>query len=243
VSQWYRFDNVTLPNGNPEEDIRGDDVGVLSAWVPPDLDVPITNELRQWARTLVTANPLLRQDAQAKHWVGKPLGAQLGLNPENKIDRAKIKRVVAKLVEEGTLRVVERLDEKGRQQRFWQRVQLMVERANFPTTLNGLKWGGPTPQTELPHHLPHLINKGGVGGGRSKLRRHPSLEYNLGAHRCLGFSLTFMPPAGTPAFRRSSTVGIHTGLTPRRRWIIGADECRARTSGWWCLAPPHPTFL
>jgi hypothetical protein len=117
TSQWYRFDNVTLPNGNPEEDIPGDDVGVLSAWVPPDLDVPITNELRQWVRTLVTANPLLRQDAQAKNWVGKPLGAQLGLSPENKIDRAKIKRVVAKLVEEGTLRVVERLDEKGRQQR------------------------------------------------------------------------------------------------------------------------------
>jgi hypothetical protein len=117
ASQWYRFDNVTLPNGNPEQDIPGDDVGVLSAWVPPDLDVPITDELRQWVRALVTANPLLRQDAQAKNWVGKPLGAQLGLNPENKIDRAKIKRVVAKLVEEGTLRVVERLDEKGRQQR------------------------------------------------------------------------------------------------------------------------------
>jgi hypothetical protein len=117
VSQWYRFDNVTLPNGNPEEDIPGDDVGVLSTWVPPELDVPINNDLRQWVRTLVTANPLLRQDAQAKNWVGKPLGAQLGLSPENRIDRARVKRVVAKLIEEGTLRVVERLDEKGRQQR------------------------------------------------------------------------------------------------------------------------------
>jgi hypothetical protein len=79
--------------------------------------VPITDTLRQWVKTLVTANPMLRETSRAKNWIGKPLGVQLGLNPENKVDRARIKRIVQKLIEEGTLRIVERPDERGRPER------------------------------------------------------------------------------------------------------------------------------
>jgi hypothetical protein len=54
VSRWYRFNSVTLPNGDPDQDIPGDEVGVLEAWQAPSLDVPITLEDRQWVRELVT---------------------------------------------------------------------------------------------------------------------------------------------------------------------------------------------
>jgi hypothetical protein len=108
VSRWYQFDSVTLPNGDPEKGIPGDDVGVLLSWEPPNLDVVIGDEDRQWIVDLVTANSMLAEDAQAKDWIGKPLGAYLDLDPDNKVDRGRLKRLIKKLVDRGTLRVVER---------------------------------------------------------------------------------------------------------------------------------------
>src|SRR5262249_19177670 len=108
--KWYRFDNVTLPNGDAEKDIPGDDVGVLSSWEPPSLEVPITPADRQWVRDLVTASSFLREDAHSKDWVGKPLGVHFGLDPDNKVDRFRIKKLLKRLLDEGTMRTIERID-------------------------------------------------------------------------------------------------------------------------------------
>jgi AAA domain len=113
-SRWYRFSNVTLPNGDPEQDIPGDDVGVLTAWEPPNLDVSITDDDRRWVVDLVTANPMLQEDYRAKNWIGRLLGPRLGLDPDNKVDRFRISGVVKKMIEGGTLKLVERPDQKGK---------------------------------------------------------------------------------------------------------------------------------
>jgi len=114
VSRWYRFNSVTLPNGDPDRDIPGDEVGVLEAWQPPSLEVPITDADRRWIVELVKANSMLQEDYRAKNWIGKPLGAHLGLDPDNKVDRFRLQNVVKKLIGEGALRTVEHRDEKGR---------------------------------------------------------------------------------------------------------------------------------
>jgi AAA domain len=103
-----RIAAICIRFGVDEQEVR------KNMFVTCGLDMPI-----KVARgtTEVKLDKVLRADIIGANWIGKPLGAQLALNPENKVDRARIKRVVAKLVEEGTLRVVERLDEKGRQQR------------------------------------------------------------------------------------------------------------------------------
>jgi hypothetical protein len=63
---------------------------------------------------LVTANSMLAEDAQAKDWIGHPVAAHLNLDPGNKVDRGRLKRLIQKLVGRGTLRVVERtLPRKG----------------------------------------------------------------------------------------------------------------------------------
>jgi hypothetical protein len=114
VSRWYRFASVTLPNGDPENGIPGDDVGVLTSWEPPSLDVEISDEDRRWIVELVTANSMLAEDAQARDWIGHPVAAHLSLDPGNKVDRGRLKRLIQKLVSRGTLRVVERtLPTKG----------------------------------------------------------------------------------------------------------------------------------
>ena len=63
---------------------------------------------RRWIVELVTANSMLAEDAQAKDWIGHPVAAHLNLDPGNKVDRGRLKRLIQKLVGRGTLRVVER---------------------------------------------------------------------------------------------------------------------------------------
>jgi len=118
VSRWYRFNCVTLPNGDPERDIPGDEVGVLEAWQPPSLDVPITDADRRWSIDLVRANSMLQEDYRARNWIGRPLGVHLGLDPDNKVDRFRLKNIVKKLIEGGALRTVERPDEKGKKRHY-----------------------------------------------------------------------------------------------------------------------------
>jgi len=40
--------------------------------------------------TSVRANSTLQEDYRAKNWIGKPLGAYLGLDPDNKADRFRL---------------------------------------------------------------------------------------------------------------------------------------------------------
>jgi hypothetical protein len=113
----------------------------------------------------------------------------------------------------------------------WRLVQPMVEDRKSPTTSKGLKQGGPTPQLELPHHLPHLINKvGWWGESKAPYGDDVEIQPREVVPWSLESSLTSTPPVGTEASRRSSTVGIHIGPMLGPRWPIGAGECRVPTS-------------
>ena len=123
VGDWFKFQSVILPNGDEEQGIPGDDVGVLTAWEPPDLSIALTDDIRSFARNLVLANTNLRENEQSKDWIGKPLATHMNLDPSDKLDRTRLKTVIRQLIAERVLQTERRGTEKGRPVNFMRPAQ------------------------------------------------------------------------------------------------------------------------
>jgi hypothetical protein len=79
VAAWRRMIGVGLPNGT--EDLPGDDVGVCTAWTPPDVMEGLTaKDLRavQMAINAVSSPP--KENERAADWVGYVVASTLGLD-------------------------------------------------------------------------------------------------------------------------------------------------------------------
>lgn len=108
---WFELKSVRLGNGQSELYPEGDSVGVVTRWTWPDPFANVT------AGDLLTAQKAVsggrwRKDYQCKDWVGRPIAKALGLDPDNKADRAKVKAWIATWTENGALVEVEGKDEK-----------------------------------------------------------------------------------------------------------------------------------
>jgi hypothetical protein len=108
---WFELKSVHLGNGQSELHSDGDSVGVVTRWTWPDPFASVT------AGDLLTAQKAVnggrwRKDYQCKDWVGRPIAKALGLDPDNKADRAKVKAWIATWTENGALVEVEGKDEK-----------------------------------------------------------------------------------------------------------------------------------
>jgi hypothetical protein len=115
---WFKFQSVILPNGDEEQGIPGDDVGVLTAWEPPDLSITLTDDIRSFARNLVLANANLMESEHGANWIGKPLAVHMNLDPRDKLDRARLKTVIRQLIAERVLKTERRGNAKGRAVNF-----------------------------------------------------------------------------------------------------------------------------
>jgi hypothetical protein len=116
--KWYQFNSVILPNGDPEHDVPGDDVGVLSTWEPPDMEIKITDDDRNYFHTLVRGEPTYRENKLAKNWIGIPIASRFGLNLDNKVDKRRAESIVHGLIAEGVFAIVELDDGKGNKRNF-----------------------------------------------------------------------------------------------------------------------------
>jgi hypothetical protein len=116
--KWYQFNQVFLPNGDPEHEIPGDEIGVLSAWEPPDMEVKITDDDRNYFHTLVRGDTTYRENKLAKNWFGNPIASRFGLNLDNKVDKKRAEGILHTLVAEGVLAIAELEDEKGTKRNF-----------------------------------------------------------------------------------------------------------------------------
>jgi AAA domain/Bifunctional DNA primase/polymerase, N-terminal len=116
--KWYQFNSVILPNGDPERDIPGDDIGVLSTWEPPDMEIKITDDDRNYFHTLVRGEPTYRENKLAKNWIGIPIAHRFGLNLDNKVDKRRAEDTFMTLIKEGVLAVAEGEDGKGYKKNF-----------------------------------------------------------------------------------------------------------------------------
>jgi hypothetical protein len=103
---WRQLLSVSLGNGQGGPD---DQVQVAAEWCWPDaFDGRTTEDLRRVQKRIAAGE--WRADVQAKAWVGKAVAEELGLDPDNKAHRAKIKTMLKTWEKNGALKRETRTD-------------------------------------------------------------------------------------------------------------------------------------
>lgn len=116
-SDWYRLESVILPNGIGE-DCFGDSVGVVVPWTPPATGAEVLDPVLVAELQKLIADSEWRESERAQHWAGKAVAQALGLDLDNKAERARIKAVLKMCVTNGWLRIEARRD-GNREMRSW----------------------------------------------------------------------------------------------------------------------------
>lgn len=117
-SDWLYLESVDLPNGKGDDWI-GDSVGVAMRWQPPTAGPaePLAPSLAAEVRALIEQGEW-RESERAERWAGKAIAQVLGLDPDDKAQRSRVKAVLKELLADGTLAKKERRD-ATRQMRTW----------------------------------------------------------------------------------------------------------------------------
>src|SRR5262249_7839073 len=105
---WRRHISQELGNGVNIVD-GGDSVGVVTAWEWPDPTEDVTPDDVRAVQEAVAAG-VWREDAQAKHWVGKAIAGALDLDLAEPSVKAKVKALQKSWVQENVLKVVQGKD-------------------------------------------------------------------------------------------------------------------------------------
>jgi hypothetical protein len=107
-SRWVHFELRTLACGEQ-----------IAIPVPWEFKVEGTTEADDiWVRGLVLQDPLLQPRTNTTNWIGLHVGARLGLNPHDDIDRKRIMLLVNRWLRTGVLGLETRADEKGRRRQY-----------------------------------------------------------------------------------------------------------------------------
>ena len=101
---WFKIVNVRLDNG--------DDVGVVTKWRWADPMAGI-GDTKLLAVQQAVDGKNLRENCQAKDWVGHAIASVLGLDLTNAINKSKVKRLIKAWVSSGALVVTQVADAKG----------------------------------------------------------------------------------------------------------------------------------
>ncbi|SIP89918.1 hypothetical protein SAMN05880590_10181 [Rhizobium sp. RU35A] len=109
VSEWHELRNVVLPNG--------DHVGVVTRWAPPDAFDGVTIENLKAVQVAISRGDF-REDIRASTWAGTVVAEVLSIDAASPLGRHKIKKLLAKWIETGALRVELVKDEKRRDRAF-----------------------------------------------------------------------------------------------------------------------------
>jgi hypothetical protein len=113
---WFRIVSVSLGNGG-EIAPDGDNVGVVVKWKWPDPLEGITGMDFDTAADAIRAGHW-RESAQAKDWVGRAVAKALHLDLDTKSDKAKVAGLIKIWLGQGSLVVVDDLDEKRMTRKF-----------------------------------------------------------------------------------------------------------------------------
>lgn len=107
--QWFHLVSVDLENG-PN---GGDSVGVATPWSPPDPFDDVTVEhLRETQRRLAAGT--WGENAQASDWAGKVVADVVGLDPDDKADKAKASSILKTWIRNKSLIVIHEKNSNGR---------------------------------------------------------------------------------------------------------------------------------
>lgn len=114
-ADWYQLASIDLGNG--DDGAPGDNMAVATPWKLPDPFDNVTVHHLVMVQNAISAGEW-REDAQALAWAGKAVADVLGLNVENRADKARIKSLLRQWISNRALVIVERDDAK-RTSRKW----------------------------------------------------------------------------------------------------------------------------
>jgi hypothetical protein len=112
---WRRI--VSVPLGNAQPELAGDEVGVVTAWEWPAAFEELNPEQIAKLQEAVAAGEW-RENAQAKDWAGKPVAEALGFDLHEPSARYAVKGLIKSLIDDGTLKRVTRQDKTRRDRAF-----------------------------------------------------------------------------------------------------------------------------
>jgi hypothetical protein len=98
---WFKIVSVDLGN-ETELHPKGDNVGVVVKWTPPEALEGITGHDFE-AAVLEIGTDKWRGDVRAKNWIGKPIAKALKRNLDDDKERAKVGRIVGAWLKSGSL--------------------------------------------------------------------------------------------------------------------------------------------
>jgi hypothetical protein len=120
ISDWFYLDSVYLNNSprrhvNPTD--RGDSVGVVTRWQWPEDRARVTPADREACLTAIKSGRY-RYDQRAAMWVGNVIGRVLTLDLKRGTDKALVKAIIKKWIDQGALRVVPGMDEHREEREY-----------------------------------------------------------------------------------------------------------------------------
>lgn len=119
-AQWFRLASQNVGNSKGPDDPFGDDgdsVGVVTRWTPPDAFEGITVDHLRRVQQAVAAGEY-KAHHSAADWVGNAVATALGMDAQDKADRARIIKLISTWEANGVLRVEERKDQNRQIKKF-----------------------------------------------------------------------------------------------------------------------------
>ena len=115
-ADWYRLESVDL--GNASQDWPSDNVGVVSAWVPPAPLSDVTLIDLQKIQEKIAEGSDWQQSIQAENWVGNLVCEILEYDSSEKSARFKVKDLLKIWIKSGALKVVSGLTKHRKPTKF-----------------------------------------------------------------------------------------------------------------------------
>lgn len=106
AAEWYRLHSVALGNGWLD---GGDHLPVAVPWSPPNPFDDVTPQHIAKVQGLI-ADGEWRESPQSGSWAGHAVADVLGLNADNRTDKARIKSILREWIANGVLKVERRKD-------------------------------------------------------------------------------------------------------------------------------------
>ena len=110
---WFRLVNIPLLNGLGAGGENGDEVQVVTRWIPPSALEGVFDDDAVAVQDMVRAG-VYRQDPRAKDWVGLAVAKRCNLDPTKPAGRTKIRMILEAWFANGVLAVETRDDEQRR---------------------------------------------------------------------------------------------------------------------------------
>lgn len=102
--RWLRMESVSLDNAR--EPYEADEIGVVTGWSPPEIEVALSGpEFRLIRSAILAADPIrsLRADTRSTGWIGYLIATAMQLEPKDQSVKNQMQSVIGKLVANGCL--------------------------------------------------------------------------------------------------------------------------------------------